>query len=48
MCSSDLRVASVESRRAALDQTILAQPLVDLSRLQFVRVLLWTGTGSAG
>lgn len=42
------RVASVESRRAALDQTILARPLVDLSRLQFVRVLLWTGTGSAG
>lgn len=42
------RVATIERRRAALDQTILAAPLVDVSRLQFVRVLLWTGTGSAG
>lgn len=42
------RVVSVDRRRAALDQTILAEPLVDMARLQFVRVLLWTGTGSAG
>lgn len=42
------RVVAIDRRRAALDQTILAAPLVDRSNLQFVRVLLWTGTGSAG
>lgn len=41
-------VRSVDRARRNLDQTILAAPLVDLRRLQFVRVLIWTGTGSAG
>jgi cell shape-determining protein MreC len=41
-------VTSVDRARRNLDQTILAAPLVDLTRLQFVRVLVWTGTGSAG
>lgn len=41
-------VTSVDRARRNLDQTILAEPMVDLSRLQFVRVLIWTGTGSAG
>jgi len=41
-------VRSVDRARRNLDQTILAAPLVDLTRLQFVRVLIWTGTGSAG
>jgi rod shape-determining protein MreC len=41
-------VTSVDRTRRNLDQTILAEPMVDLARLQFVRVLIWTGTGSAG
>lgn len=42
------KVASVKRSAANLDQTIYALPLVDMRRIQFVRVLLWTGTGSAG
>ena len=41
-------VTSIDRTRENLDQTILAEPLVDLARIQFVRVLIWTGTGSAG
>jgi len=41
-------VTSVDRTRRNLDQTILAEPMVDLARIQFVRVLIWTGTGSAG
>jgi len=42
------KVASIDRSVANLDQTIYATPIVDLRRIEFVRVLLWTGTGSAG
>jgi len=42
------KVASVNRLAANLDQTIYAVPLVDMRQIEFVRVLLWTGTGSAG
>ena len=42
------KVSSVNRSAANLDQTIYVLPLVNMRQIQFVRVLLWTGTGSAG